>query len=180
MFPATIREVLSNGRLVLDYDHGFGEGVEDIVHVTSRVRMPWHPKFLNGTYAIFLRRNLGHGKILENLEAHWGLCVNILHALSRKDVWRLDNLLGPMHQYYDPKLYDFLTYEQVMNEHAARDRVTGVPMDVARTDDDLLRIGLDVRVFGPEADAEEAPAAASASALAPAEVDEETFCRWAG
>ena len=43
VFPATVREVLPDGRLVLDYDHG-GEGVELPEHVRPRVVMPHHPK----------------------------------------------------------------------------------------------------------------------------------------
>ena len=42
VYPATIREVLPDGLLVLDYDCG-GEGVEEAHHVSPRVRMPWHP-----------------------------------------------------------------------------------------------------------------------------------------
>ena len=89
-----------------------------------------------------------------------------------------------MHKWYDPKLFDFMTHTQVMNEYAARDRFTNVPLDVAKTEDDLLRVGIDVRVFGPESDSadagETAAAASEASPHPPETVEEETFCRWAG
>ena len=39
VFPATVREVLGDGMLVLDYDHG-GDGVEDRSLVNSRITMP--------------------------------------------------------------------------------------------------------------------------------------------
>ena len=68
VWPATVKEVSASGQLVLTYDHGFGEGVVEISHVTPRVRMPWHPKFLKGVYTLMLRRNLGRGCVLEGLE----------------------------------------------------------------------------------------------------------------
>ena len=43
VYPATVREVLPDGTLVLDYDHG-GDGVELPEHVRPRVVMPWHPR----------------------------------------------------------------------------------------------------------------------------------------
>ena len=67
MYPAAVREVLPDGLLVLDYRCG-GEGVEDIANVWPRIRMPWHAKFMKGQLTIMLRRNLGHGRVLEGLE----------------------------------------------------------------------------------------------------------------
>jgi hypothetical protein len=68
VFPATVAAVKVSGELVLLFDHGFGEAVRSIVEVTPRARMPWHPKFMQGIYKIFLRRNLGRGRVLEGLE----------------------------------------------------------------------------------------------------------------
>ena len=87
VYPATIREVLPDGLLVLDYTDAsgrvwLGEGVEEAQHVWPRVRMPHQPKFLKGQLAIMLRRNLGHGRVLEGLEVRWSLVSNILDALK--------------------------------------------------------------------------------------------------
>ena len=83
-----------------------------------------------------------------------------------------------MHHWYDPKLFDLLTHEKVMAEYAAKDDVAGVPVDTARTADDLLRVGLDVRYFGSAADGN-ATVSDGAAAEPPDEVEEEVFCRWA-
>ena len=68
VWPAAVKEVGASGQLVLTYDHGFGEGLVELTHVTPRVRMPWPPKFLKGVYTLMLRRNFGRGRVLEGLE----------------------------------------------------------------------------------------------------------------
>ena len=68
VWPATVKEVSPSGVIVLTYDHGFGEGVVELTHLTPRVRMPWHPNFLKGVYTLMLRRNIGRGRVLEGLE----------------------------------------------------------------------------------------------------------------
>ena len=98
VYPATVREVLPDGLLVLDYDCG-GDGVEEAQHVWPRVRLPHQPKFLKGQLAIMLRRNLGHGRVLEGLEVRWSLVSNILDALTKLGPWRLDGSVGPMHKW---------------------------------------------------------------------------------
>ena len=40
VFPATVKEVMADGRLVLMYDFGIGEGVESPEQVWPRVTMP--------------------------------------------------------------------------------------------------------------------------------------------
>ena len=82
VFPAEVREVLSDGKLVLDYDFDMGRGVELPEFVSPRLRMPWHPRFLKGQTTIMLRRNLGRGRKLEGLEVRWGLVARCLRALS--------------------------------------------------------------------------------------------------
>ena len=111
VWPATVKEVSASGQLVLTYDHGFGEGLVEISHLTPRVRMPWHPKFLKGVYTLLLRRNLGRGNVLEGLECPWGLVSNILHALVALGRWRLDGQVGPMHKWYDPRVFDVLGHD---------------------------------------------------------------------
>ena len=71
VFPATVLRVESDGRLVLRYDHGFGEGVELPDWVSPRVEMPWHPHQLREALVVMLRRNVGHGQVLEGLEVRW-------------------------------------------------------------------------------------------------------------
>ena len=67
--------------------------------------MPWHPKFLKDQLVIILRRNLGHGRVLAGLEVRWRLVSNILNALTRLGHWRLDGSVGPMHKWYDSRLF---------------------------------------------------------------------------
>ena len=74
VWPATVKEVGASGQLVLTYDPGFGKGPVELTHVTPRMRMPWHPKFLKGVYTLMLRRNLGRGRVLEGLELRWAWC----------------------------------------------------------------------------------------------------------
>ena len=64
MYPATVREVLGDGKLVLDYGARgeVGDGVELPEFVWPRIRMPWNPRFLKGNACIFLQRNLGRGQ----------------------------------------------------------------------------------------------------------------------
>ena len=73
VFPATVKSVLADGRLLVKYDDFDGaEGVELPQNVCARVQMPWHPTHLNEALIIMLRRNVGHGKVLEGLEVRWG------------------------------------------------------------------------------------------------------------
>ena len=69
VFPATVREVLYDGKLVLDYGTNgeLGEGVELAEFVWPRIRMPWNPRFLRGQAYIFLQRNLGRGRKLDGI-----------------------------------------------------------------------------------------------------------------
>ena len=112
VFPATVREVLRDGRLVLDYDYG-GDGVELPEHVRPRVVMPHHPK--NVPLHMMLRRNVGGGRDpLEGLQVRWWVVARLLHALcslppNGHGPWRIGGTeLEPMHKYYDPKAFDVL------------------------------------------------------------------------
>ena len=49
VFSGTVREVLKDGALVVDYDCG-GDGLEEIQDLRPRIRMPWHPRFLAGQW----------------------------------------------------------------------------------------------------------------------------------
>ena len=75
IYPATVREVLPDGTLVLDCDHG-GDGVELPEHVRPRVVMPWHPRDV--PLHLMLRRNLGHGRVLEGLQVRWHYVARLL------------------------------------------------------------------------------------------------------
>ena len=138
MHPATVREVLPDGLLVLDYDCG-GDGVEEAQHVWPRVRMPHQPKFLKGQLAIMLRRNLGHGRVLEGLEVRWSLVSNILHALTKLGPWRLDGSVGN-------RLFDVMEYKDIAAKLAPKD-CADQPMDV-RTSAGLMEAGFDVKLIG--------------------------------
>ena len=120
LFPASVKERLPNGSLVLVYDHG-GEGIEKPENVTARMQMPWHPK--NVPLHIMLRRNVGRGKdTLEGLHVRWHYIANLLQALcafprNGYGPWRLEPMhkyyahaegseMEPMHKYYDPRHFD--------------------------------------------------------------------------
>ena len=144
VYPATIREVLPDGLLVLDYDCG-GDGVEEAQHVWPRVRLPHQPKFLKGQLAIMLRRNLGHGRVLEGLEVRWSLVSNILDALMKLGPWRLDGSRGPMHKWYDNRLFDAMGYEDIAAKIASKDNADQ-PMDI-RTGAGLMQAGFDLSLI---------------------------------
>jgi len=149
VFPATVKEVLSDGRLVLIYDFGLGEGVELPEQVWPRVMMPWHPRFLKGQTKILLRRNVGHGRSIEGLEVNWSKVARILQVLTRWGWWRPEGAEGPMHKYYDRRMFDMLeTEEQVLAQYAPKG-VDGNPENV-KTFAGLVESGFDVAYVGPE------------------------------
>ena len=78
MFPARVKEILLDGKLLLEYDHG-GEGVELPEWVWPRAQMPWHPKDV--PLILNLRRNLGRGVVLEGLHVRWWYVARLLRAL---------------------------------------------------------------------------------------------------
>ena len=138
---------------------------------------------------INLRRNIGHGQVLEGLEIRWEKVHRILEALTKLGRWRLDNSIGPMHQWYDPKLFDVLSEAEMRKRYAPKvwqGEVLGSedigkvvdPKHVehadARTAAELLGAGLHVNfVDGPggirgQGEGEEAPD----------EVGKEAFCTW--
>ena len=60
VFPATVLEVEGATVKLLYDDDGEGqEGWENMHHVTPRICMPWHPKYLKGEFSIMLRRQNG-------------------------------------------------------------------------------------------------------------------------
>ena len=68
VFPATVKRVTSTGLLVLESDHCKNEeAVERAEDVCPRVQMPWNPKRMRKNLVINLRRNIGHGQVLEGL-----------------------------------------------------------------------------------------------------------------
>ncbi len=61
-----------------------------------------------------------YGRVLEGLEVRWGLVVRVLQALTRLGPWRVDGSIGPMHRWYDPRLFDVLSEEQVRWKYAPK------------------------------------------------------------
>ena len=61
VFPAQVRGLTEDGRLVLDYEdscgRAMGSGMELPENVSARIHMPWHPKFLKGQTKIMLQRD---------------------------------------------------------------------------------------------------------------------------
>ena len=49
VFPAQVRGLTEDGKLVLDYEdscgRAMGSGMELPENVSARIHMPWHPKF---------------------------------------------------------------------------------------------------------------------------------------
>ena len=65
IYPDTVRELRPNGHLEFEYDVG-GKGLELPENVRPRQVMPWHPKDV--PLHMMLRRNIGHGRVLEGLQ----------------------------------------------------------------------------------------------------------------
>ena len=71
-----------------------------------------------------MRRNVGYGQVLEGLEVRWGLVVKIMQALVAYPEagalpWReCGQWAEPMHKYYDRKLFDVLSEEEVLAKYA--------------------------------------------------------------
>jgi hypothetical protein len=141
VYPATVLEVLADGRLRLEYDDGVddagelhvvGQGVELGVCVVPRVQMPWHPRCLQGTFMILLRRNMGRGVVLEGLQARWGYTSNLMQALTKLDRWRVGgSVVGPMRKWCDPRLFDVLSESEVLSQYAPQ-RCRGELVDSER------------------------------------------------
>jgi len=134
VFSATVKDVLDNGTYVLEYDHG-GEGVASVSDLQPRVRMPWHPKFMQGQFRLMLRR-VQYGRVIEGCEIRWDYVCKVLEALTKLGRWRVERGpsgpadvaegvswrdvpgVGPMHKWYDPGLFDLLSREEVLETHA--------------------------------------------------------------
>jgi hypothetical protein len=123
VYPARVRDINADGTLVLDYDHG-GDGVELPEHVTARLVMPWNPKDV--PLHMMLRRNIGHGRVLEGLQVRWHYVARLLRALcafprNGYGPWRLGGSeQEPMHKFYDPKLFDVLSEEEMKEKYAPK------------------------------------------------------------
>ena len=107
-----------------------------------------------------LRRNIGRGEVIEGIQVRWWLVAQILQALTEWGPYRLDGSEGPMHKYYDPRLFDMRSESELKEELAPKDG-SGQAMDV-RTGAGLLEAGFDVRLIGEAG--EEASGAEAAGA----------------
>ncbi len=160
VFPAIVKEVRADGKLLLAYEDkdctSLGAdafGLEEKDWVTPRVTMPWHPTFLKGQTKILLRRNMRGGTKLEGLEVRWRHVSNILHALTKLGRWRLDGEVGPMHRYYDKRLFHLPTEAEILHQYAPEKELEEV-----NTAEGLARVGFDVADL--EGDAEDGEAEA--------------------
>ena len=71
VFPGTVVDIKVDGSYVVEYDCG-GSGVELVENLNARMRMPWHPRELEGVLTITLRRNIAHGRaLLEVIRLRW-------------------------------------------------------------------------------------------------------------
>ena len=70
-------------KLLYDDECEGQQGLENMHHVTPRICMPWHPKYLKGEFSIMLRRNVGRGVVLEGLEVRWWLVSALLRVLMQ-------------------------------------------------------------------------------------------------
>ena len=129
IFAARVLDVRTNGDPMVLYMDGateLGEGVEREANVMARVQMPWHPRHLHEQLIILMRRNVGFGQTLENLEVRWRLVARIMRALTSypelgAGPWREGgSLQEPMHKDYDPRLFDVLSEEEVLAAYAPR------------------------------------------------------------
>ena len=109
VFAATVVDVFVDGALCLHYDDYAERGVEPAGAVRPRIQMPWHPRFLKDSFILLLRRNMGHGRVLEGLEVRWAYVSRLMQALTKLGHWRMETSLAPMHKHYDPRLFDVLS-----------------------------------------------------------------------
>ena len=209
VFPARVEERRPDGMLVLAYDGG-GQGLERPEHVQPRLVMPWNPKDV--PMHLMLRRNVGRGKDpIEGLQVRWWYVANLLQALCARPrngygPWRLGGTEEePMHKYYDPRMLDVMSLEEMKMEYAPKE-ADGIllsrseaealkPEDKLRlavnvtTPDHFIAAGFDVNPVGPDQDLHLAGAAGGAPGVGEDEgleperdealyVDEETFCLW--
>ena len=90
--------------------------------------------------------------------------------------WRLGGGHGPMHRYYDEKLFDMaLNEEDVIRKYGVPDG-SGVVQPDLRTSEDFVKAGFNVHLFGPgdgECSDDEA-----ADGRPIERVGECTLCRW--
>ena len=181
VFPAVVREIGADGRLILDYEDSeerpLGSGEEWADSVTPRVTMPWHPRFLKGQTKILLRRNLRGGKKLEGLEVRWRLVSNILQAWLCVGRWRLDGKEGPMHKYYDKRLFRVVSETDILQQYAPKG-VDG-SLEELRTEAELAAAGFDFGSLGAGEDDELDDGAADEEAFTEElDVDTDLFTRW--
>ena len=126
--------------------------------------MPWHPRELEGVLTITMRRNIAQGRVIEGIQVRWGLVSRLLSVLMRVGPWREGEPPGPMHKYYDPRLFDVLDEEAVRMQFAPRD-AAGESQDACSAGQ-LLESGFKVQFVGGQgggdaADVEEGGAGAS-------------------
>ena len=95
VFGATVSHVFADGTLRLQYDDYSEFGDEAADSVRPRIQMPWHPRFLKDSLIVLLRRNIGHGRVLEGLEVRWSYVVRLMQALTKLGRCRMETSLGP-------------------------------------------------------------------------------------
>ena len=169
VFPATVTAVRQDGVFELKYDLPVGGvGCATLKDLRPRVRMPWHPTFLNGQFALFLHRNVPHGRDIEDVRVRWDYVSNYLKALTRLGRWRTDCVepgpvdvgpdenwrqmdgVGPMHCWYDPGLFDVADeVEELRRQYAPQvwqgEYVSQERAEQLRCDGDKSVKGCDVR-----------------------------------
>ena len=129
--------------------------------------------------------------MLDGLEVRWGLVVRALQALTRLGPWRGDNTIGPMHKWYDPRLFDVLPEKEVRwkcapkvwrgelveQDHADELQSQGEQVEAVdvRTAAELHAAGFEVRHLGAE-DSDLQPEGSSSASDALLEPD--VFSSW--
>ena len=190
VFGATVSHVFADGTLRLQYDDYSEFGDEAADSVRPRIQMPWHPRFLKDSLIVLLRRNIGHGRVLEGLEVRWSYVCRLMQALTKLGRWRMETSLGPMHKYYDPRLYDILSEEDVLLQHApqkhqgvlvnheksqelrsAGQLVEGIDV---RTPAEFLEAGFDLRTVSPVGESSDEPGYCGGDEV----VNVDLFCKW--
>ena len=112
------------------------------------------------------------GTKLEGLEVSWRNVANILHALTKVGRWRLDGEEGPMHRYYDKRLFHLPSVEEVLQQYAGFEKVD--------TADGLTAVGFDVAPVevGDEGEGDESGPEDGAAAEERSAIDKVVFDKW--
>ena len=79
--------------------------------VRSRLHLPWRPRELEHALIVLRRRSNTKAEFVEDLRVRRPFVVALLRALSKRDTWRPNRGVEPMHMYYTE--FDWLPDDEI-------------------------------------------------------------------